>query len=561
MTAVWTAVEVAELQHFEFPGGYSPFETRGDCEFNVERARQAVNAARLFRHVKGPKGGQPIELEKWQAAFIANLFGWIRPDGLRRYRVAYVEVPRGNGKSTLCVVIVGVLMYIDDEPGADIFSAAGTRDQAKEVFNPFKHNVITNPSLNRISKCYQNSVVRFDKRSGMPVASYKAIAADADFQHGGSPYGIVFDELHVQPNRELWDVLETGKVKRLQPVTVAITTAGYDRESICYEQHDYARKVIDGVVEDESFFPVIYAAADDDDWRDPQVWRKANPNLGVSIREEDIASACKKAQEIPALENTFKRLHLNIWTESETRAIPMADWDACDEKPGDIRHSDWIQDRIQRLAGCRCFGGLDLSSKTDVAALALLFPPDDGNPMFESLLWYWVPEENAKRRSREPNNAGRYEQWAQYGYMTLVNGSRIDQNLIRLQVNQICEQFRLVNVAFDPWNAEKLRIELEADGVDMLQFNQTISYFNEPTKELLSMVAEKRLLHGGDPVLRWMASNLSVKEDASGNMRPDKKSSGDKIDGMVALIMAIGSFLANPEDPPNPYENRPLFVI
>ena len=282
-TAVWTIEQVKRLSKYKFPGGYSAWDTREDCTFDAAHATLCVNfGPKFFRHVKSVKGNPPIYLEEWQAALIANTFGWMRPDGRRRYRNVYLEVGRGNGKSTLCVVIVGILLYLDDEPGADIFSAAGTRDQAREVFGPFKQNVLTNPTLKAISNAYQNSITRIDKRTGLPIGVYKAIAADADFQHGGSPHGIIFDELHVQPNRDLWDVLQTGKIKRDQPLTVAITTAGFDKNSICWEQRQWAERVRDGLVPDKEFLPAVYAAEKDDDWSSPKVWRKANPNLGVS---------------------------------------------------------------------------------------------------------------------------------------------------------------------------------------------------------------------------------------------------------------------------------------
>jgi phage terminase large subunit-like protein len=520
----WTRAKVKELQFYVFPGGYSAHETRGDCTFDLEAAYRAVNFGPLFfKHVKGEKGGQPIELEEWQAALIACMFGYKRPDGTRRYRMVYLEVPRGNGKSTLCVIIVGILLYIDDEPGADIFSAAGSRDQAKEVFNPFKLNVLGNADLCAISQPYQNSVTRLDETTGLPIGVYKAISAEAGLQHGGSPHGIIFDELHVQPDSELWDVLQTGKIKRTQPLTVAITTAGFDRNSICYIQHEYAEKVRDGLVTDQEFLPAIYAADRKADWTDPQTWRDANPNIGVSIKEAALAVECAKAKEMPSYENTFKRLHLNIWTEADVRWITFDKWQLGDEEVPD-------------LTGCECWGGMDLSSTTDLSSLVLAFKRPDGGLYL--LCWLWAPEEQARQRAKR--DRAPYLEWANQGFLTLTPGSVVDYDRIRADVNEIGKQYNIREIAIDRWNSTQLTSQLMGDGFEMALHGQGYASMSGPAKEFEAMVCSGSLQHGGNPALAWMASNVAIEQDAAGNIKPSKKKSVERIDGIVAAVMAVG---------------------
>lgn len=538
-----TLDEAKAIEFCEFPLGYKPARDRGDCTFDAQMALRACEMGpRYFRHSRGRLGGKPLQLEQWQKNIIGTLWGWRRPDGLRRYRSCYIEVGRGNGKSTMCAIIAGLLMYLDDEPGAEIIGAASARDQAREVFNVFKMSVASSPSLNRISKLYQNSVVRVDPRTGLDVAVYKVASAEAGTAHGGSAYGVIFDELHAQPNRELWDVLESSKIKRDQPLTMAITTAGHDRQSICWEQHEYAENVANGSIPDQAFLPVIYAASVHDDWTDPQTWYKANPNLGVSLKLEDMQAACDKAKTSPGYTNTFKRLHLDIWTDLETLAIPMEDWDRCTPLKGESPEH-WRERMYEELADEQCYAGCDLSSKIDVTALVLWFPERR-----IVLPWFWVPHEAVTRRAADPSNRGRYQEWVARGFMETCPGVRIDQRMIKDRLVKLREHFTIMAVAYDKWNAEALRIELEAEGFNVIEFGQTISNFTDPTKELIASVHDHSIDHGHNPVLRWMASNLSTYTDPNENIRPDKKHSADKIDGMVAWLMAWGEQISQSGD-------------
>jgi len=361
---------------------------------------------------------------------------------------------------------------------------------------------------------------------------------------------VIYDELHAAPSRELWDVLSTSQGARHEPLMIAITTAGYDRHSICYEQHDYARKLLDGVVTDPTFLPVIYAAADGDDWTDERVWIKANPALQDFRDIEEMRALAHKAKEIPALQNTFRRLYLNQWTEQSERWIDMAAWDACAGPDG------WLELR-ERMKGRACFGGLDLSSRTDLTALVLVFEGDDERVI--ALPFFWVPEDGIEKRSR--NDRVPYDQWARQGLIHATPGNVVDQGHIREAINQMAADYRLQQLAFDPWNATKITTELQGDGLMVVETRQGFRSLSEPTKHLGALVAGRTFVHGGHPILRWMASNMVVRQDPNGNLAPDKAKAGERIDGMVALVMALSRQIVAQAEPPSIYATRGLISV
>jgi len=343
----------------------------------------------------------------------------------------------------------------------------------------------------------------------------------------------VVDELHAQPDRDLVDVLITSTGSRRQPLVWYITTADFARDSICNEKYRYACNVLEGVIPDNSFLPAIWEAKTTDDWTSPAVWAKANPNLGVSVSLEYLERECKRAQDVPAYENTFKRLHLNIQTEQDVRAIPMDQWNAC----GDSYTLD-------DLAGQTCFGGLDLSTKVDATAFVLVFPE-------QRRIWpiFWVPEETAKMRERQ--NKTRFDEWIRRGFMRTTPGNSIDHAFIRRTINEVSKQVFIKQIAFDPWNAAQLATELhDQDGFDVVEFRQGYHTMSEPTKMLLADIADGKIQHPNNPCLNWMASNVAVDEDAAGNLKPSKKKSTEKIDGIVAAIMAKGLAALEPVDSP-----------
>jgi phage terminase large subunit-like protein len=498
---------------------------------------------RLLHHVKGEWSGEVFKLQPWQRELIGELFGWKRPDGSRRYRRAYIEIPRKNGKSTLAAGIGLLLLFADDEPGAEIYSAAADRDQAAIVFDVAKGMVESSPQLQRLAEVFKRSITVPATRS-----SYKVLSADAFTKHGLNAHGVIFDELHAQPNRELWDVLSTSMGARRQPLLVAITTAGYDRESVCWEQHEYARQVIAGVIEDPAFFGYIAAADEADDWTAPETWTKANPGLGVSVKLDYLETECRRAQNSPAYQNTFRRLHLNQWTQQETRWLDLAAWDRCA-----------MAVDAEELRGRRCYAGLDLASTTDIAALVLVFPPSEPEEPYQALPFFWIPGENLVEKGRRDRVS--YDGWVRAGLMTATPGNVIDYETIRAAVELLGERYDIGDVAFDRWGAVQMSQQLEAAGFTMVAMGQGMQSMSPPTKELLRLVLDGRLAHGGNPVLRWMADNLVVQTDPAGNIKPNKAKSTAKIDGMVALIMALDRATRHGAAARSVYESRGLRVL
>lgn len=503
----------------------------GDFWFDELAAERACEFFSHLPHIKGPMAGQRFVLESWQRdQIIRPLFGWKRADGTRRYRTAYIEIPRKNGKSTLCAGIALYLLFCDGEEGAEVYSVAGTREQALAVFDPAEAMVRQVPWLDDSCK-----ILKSKKRVVYKNSFYKALAAESDDAHGLNPHGIIFDELHVQKRRDLWDALQTGKGARTQPLTVVITTAGYDRSSICWEQHEYARRVNDpnDALEDETFLGVIYGVDAEEDWTDPEVWAKANPNYGVSIRPEFLREECEKAKDSPAYENTFRRLYLNQWTEQEVRWMPMEHWDADHEC-------------IEPDTGRACFAGLDISSTRDLTSLVLVFPDDDGG--FTLLPFFWAPKDAATKRDKQDKQS--YMGWAKT-HIELTEGNAVDQSAIRAKMWDLSQKYDIQSVAFDGWNMDECFQQLVREGwpeSTLMKYPQNFAGYNEPMKRCLELVRERKLRHGGNPVLRWNASNVVAKEDPAGNLRPDKGKSSDKIDGFCAMLMALGLALPGGED-------------
>ncbi len=495
---------------------------------------------RFLRHGKGEWAGQPFRLMDWQRDdIIRPLFGWKRPDGTRRYRRVYVEIPRKNGKSHLAAGVGLYLTFADNEPGAEVYSAASDREQAAIVFDIARAMVETEPALSARSEVYRRSIVI--PRTG---SSYKVLSADVGTKHGLNAHGVIFDELHTQPTRDLWDVLKTSMGARRQPVLFVMTTAGYDRTSICWEIHEYAAKVRDGIVPDDSLLPVIYAANREDDWTDPAVWARANPGLGQTIKVEYVREECATARETPAYQNTFRRLQLNQWTEQATRAIDMDAWEACGAAVN-----------AEALAGCECFAGLDLSSTTDISALVLVFKRPEGR--FEVLPFFWIPRDNLAQRVRRDGVP--YDAWVRDGFIEATEGNVIDYDVIRARINALRKTYRIKEIAIDRWNATQLMTQLGSDGFTVVPFGQGWVSMSGPTKELLRLIVSAKLAHGGNPVLRWMASNLAVKHDAKENLWPVKDESSGRIDGIVALIMGLGRAVVTTEKR-SVYETRGLLV-
>lgn len=694
--------------------------------------------AKYLTHVKGEWAGRPLILESWESEFVRNLFGWKRPDGTRKYRKALLFIARKNGKTLLGAAIALYLLFADKEPGAEIYSVAADRDQAAIMFDTARGMVEGNQALASRCEVYRRAIVVPSTGS-----AYHVLSADAPSKHGKNAHGVLFDELHAQANRELYDVMKTSQGARKQPLFLMFTTAGFDRKSVCWEEYEYACKVRDGIIKDDTYLPVIFEAHaqpytekvqsltaverldimcscknvtsiqiekclrkvcanhamtvssdkrkncdrkdaestqtdqleqkdyvqhvtnspystqtqninaeqfssaqsgqpeinpesvqpmldggrsrkvsstwqnggeprnmasvdrntsgsrtnkadvaqsvewkqflssiivtiqkksedssalsatlesvfsetlkklyflhsntcsvrnvkldgssilidhDADDWTDPEIWRKANPNLGISPKIEFLVDECNRAKESAAYQNTFRRLYLNQWTEQETRWIDIEKWEACNE------HFD-----PDSLRGRRCIIGLDLASTTDIAAECLLFPPDDLEGIYLAMWRFWIPEENMRRRSLKDRVP--YVEWHKAGFIDATEGNVVDQNFIKAQIIEDCETYDVQEIAYDRWNATKLVTELVDEGLTMVPVGQGFQSMAAPTKEWEKLILGKRIAHNGNPVAKWMMSNVAVRQDPAGNLKPDKAKSTEKIDGIVAGIMALG---------------------
>ena len=485
-----------------------------------------------IKHVEGALAGQPFVLSPWQRDQIVRpLFGWQRADGTRRYRTAYIEVPKKNGKSTLAAGIALYLEFCDGEPGAKIFSVAADRLQAGIIFEIGAQMRDESPALARRSRRFRRSlyVPRWH-------ATWSVLSSDVQTKHGINAHAILFDELHAQRTRELYDALTGAVAARRQPLKIYFTTAGYDRTSICWKEHEYADQVLRGVKSDDTYLAVIYAAGEQDDWKDPKTWAAANPNLGVSVNVDFLTEECRKAQADPAAQNNFKRLHLNIWTSAESKWLPWGLWD---------KNSFSVDEHA--LEGRECFAGLDLAKTIDIAAFVRVFPPLSVDEPIKVLAHFWIPADNIRRRVLRDGVP--YDQWVQGGWITATEGDQIDYAFIRRHLQAANERTPMRELAFDRWGAEKLVTELTEDfGADVLvKFGQGYGSMSSPTIELYRLLLARKLAHGGNPVLRWMADNVMVVTDPAGNIKPDKGKSREKIDGIVALIMAIARLSLAPE--------------
>lgn len=517
---------------------------RKDYYFDPVAARRVINFfAKHIKHTKGRFAGTPFILEPWQRKVIKRLFGWKRKNnGTRKYRAVFIFVPRKNGKSTFGSGIALYLLHGDDEIGAEIVSAAGDADQANVIFSIAKDMNDSDPILRSRGKSFRKSLIVHETGS-----NYTVLSADAHTKHGKNLHGILFDELHVQKDRELYDVLKTSTGARSQPLEVYMTTAGFDRNSICYELYDYAKLVATEVIDDPSFMSVVYEADIKDDWTSEETWIKANPNYGISISKDYFEQQVREAKSKPAYENTFKRLHLNMWTESDVRAVNMLKWRQCAEIPINM----------ESLAGRPCWMGLDLSSVNDLAALALIFREND---MWVSLMRFFCPEETLKEKLAASRGRVPYDLWVRQGHLIATPGGRIDYGRIRGEINTLYNVYDIREIAVDPWNAHQLSAELEKeDGFTVVHVRQGIYSLNAPTKEFISSVSETKFAHGDNPVLTWNAGNLSTEEDAAGNLKPSKKRSPEKIDGCVAIITGLSRALVAINDS-SVYSERGLNV-
>lgn len=512
--------------------GYDPFRGADDFYFDEVEANDRVAFIECLKHVKGAKGGKQFILEDWQKGVIGCLFGWKRKRlDTRRYRRCLLYVARKNGKTPLAAAILLSAMLQDREPGAELYGAASEYKQACLLFDQVRGMIQQDDMWDKNGGPLQifdgqQKAVTWRKK----MTSYQVLTSGGKAKHGQNTHFVVIDELHAIDDREMLDTLETSIGARTQPIILYCTTADYQRISACNSTYKFACDVRDGVLGNKaalSFLPVIFEAEPGDDWTSPGTWRKANPNLGVSVSVEYLEEACAKAQAEPRFENEFKRLHCNIRTSQDVRWIPLSSWDECE--------SEFTEEDME---GRTCYGGLDMASKSDLAAFTLVFPMDvDGKQKYSVLAWFWCPADNLPERDRKDNTE--YAHWSDKGHLIATPGERTNHGWIRNEIVELKKRFKIKQIAYDGWNAEQIGQELSERGFEMVDFMQSCRQYNEPSQEFEACVAERRILHNGHPVLRWCVNNVTVRQDPRGNIMPDKAKSTEKIDGVTAMIMAL----------------------
>ena len=527
---------------------YKPtaFMAKGS-HYDKDAADYAVLFIESLCHTKGTWAGKPFELIDWQEQIIRDLFGILKPNGYRQFNTAYIEIPKKQGKSELAAAVALLLTCGDGEERAEVYGCAADRQQASIVFNVAADMVRMRPALAKRVKILDSQ----KRLIYLPTGSiYQVLSADVGNKHGFNTHGVVFDELHTQPNRKLFDVMTKGSGDaRMQPLYFLITTAGNDTKSICYEIHQKALDIIEGRKIDHTFYPVIYGAAENDDWTDPKVWKKANPSLGITVGIDKVQDACESAKQNPGEENSFRQLRLNQWVKQAIRWMPMDKWDACSFAVD----PDSLEGRV-------CYGGLDLSSTTDITAFVLVFPPLDENDKYAVLPYFWIPEDNISLRVRRDHVP--YDLWERKGYLQTTEGNVVHYGYIEKFIEQLGERFNIREIAFDRWGAVQMVQNLEGMEFTVVPFGQGFKDMSPPTKELMKLVLEERIAHGGHPVLRWMMDNIFIRTDPAGNIKPDKEKSTEKIDGAVATVMALDRAIRCGNDTSESvYDNRGILFI
>ncbi len=483
-------------------------------------------------------------LEPWQVFIIGSLFGWVDALGRRRFREAYMEIGKGNGKTPMCAGIGLYGLVMDCERAAEIYAAAADQEQAAILFRDAVRIVEASPDLAEIiTPSGGEHIWKLDHKPSLSF--FRTFSRESGSKSGTRPHMGLLDELHEHGTPQISIKVRAGAKRRDQPLFVEITNSGFDRTSICWEHHEHSRKVVQGFTPDEQWFAYVCALDEGDDpLRDESCWLKVNPNLDVSVPRTYLRTQVKNALGLPGEQNTVLRLNFCVWTEQDERWLDMHVWDACGATVD-----------IESLRGRECYAGLDLASTRDVTAFVLVFPDDDGT--FDVLPYFWVPKETMHdrvSRDRVP-----YDVWAREGNLRTTDGNVCDYDRVREDIREIAEQFDIREIAYDRWGATQLVTQLTADGANMFPLGQGFASLSSPTKELDKLIASQSIRHGKHPVLRWMAGNVAIEQDAAGNIKPSKKKSTEKIDGIVALVMALDR--ASRQSHGSVYDTEGVFVV
>jgi phage terminase large subunit-like protein len=500
-----------------------------------ERIHRVMHFFGMLKHSKGEWAGRTVIPEDWERFILSSVFGWVREDHTRRYRVAYVSIGRKNGKSTLAAGIGNYLFLADREPGAEIVTASTKRDQSRITHSESIRMIQSSPEFKSIVTILKDNLSVPRQHS-----KYEPLGADADTLDGLNLSGIIGDEIHAWKGRSLWDVLETATGARRQPLMFGITTAGTDRNSLAYQLHDYSTKILEGTIQDDSFFAYIATLDAGDSWEDENVWIKSNPNLGVSVKLSTLREECERAKQMPSAVNAFRRLRMNEWTESHSQWLDMAAYD-----------DGAIPVNPDELEGRECYAGLDLASTQDVTGLVLMFK--DAAGAYDLLPFFWIPEESIATRTKRDRVL--YDVWARDGFIFSTEGNVCDYDQIREFIRDLADRYKIQQIAYDRWNASQLVTQLQEDGATMVPVGMGFQSLSAPTKEFEKLILSRKIRHGGNPVLRWMMTNVSIKTDPAGNQKPDRSKSTEKIDGVIATLLALSRSIVTQEPTGSVYDN------
>ncbi|MFD2704075.1 terminase large subunit [Salibacterium lacus] len=511
--------------------------------FDEAKAQRTIKFIENLKHTKDPWYGVNFELLPWQREIVSDVFGTMNEDGYRQYNTAYVEIPKKNGKSEMAAAVALYMLGADGERGAEVYGAAADRQQASIVFDVAMEMVEQSPALKKRIKPTTSQKRMIYKPTN---SFYQVLSSEAFTKHGLNVHGVIFDELHAQPNRELYDVLTKGSGDaRMQPLFFLITTAGDDpdRTSIGWEVHQKALDVLQGHRKLTNFYPKIYGLGEDEDWTDEENWKKANPSIGHTIRIDTVRNWYEDAKESPAEEKAFRQLRLNQWVKIKTsKWLSLDIWDA---STGAV-----IPDKLK---GRECYGGLDLSSKIDLTSFVLIFTPTEEDPNYYVLPKFWIPEENIKERVQRDHVP--YDSWVQQGLIQTTPGNVIDYDFIKKEIMDAADMYDLQEVGYDKWHAEQIAIQLEEQDINMVPVIQGAKSMSEPMKNIEVLTRKQRLKHGGHKVLRWNLSNVETKMDENENVRPVKGKSIERIDGFVAMVNSMARIIVY-EDDSSVYENK-----
>lgn len=514
--------------------------------YNETKAKHTINFINNLKHTKGQWRGVPFELLPWQDKIIRDVFGTLKENGCRQYNTAYVEIPKKMGKSELAAAVALYMTCGDGEWGAEVYGCAADRQQASIVFDVAVEMVDQCPALKKRIK----PIMSVKRLVYKPTNSYyQVLSSEAFTKHGLNVHGVVFDELHAQPSRDLYDVMTKGSGDaRTQPLFFLITTAGTDRNSICWEVHQKAEDIIVGRKNDPTFYPVIYGIPDDADWSNEANWQKVNPSLGITVDIEKVRNAFMSAKDNPAEENLFRQLRLNQWVKQSTRWMPMDKWDDCDETID-----------ISLLRGRECYAGLDLSTTLDLTAFVLVFPPMRVGEKYIILPYFWIPENNQRQRVLRDHVP--YDVWEKQGHIRTTSGNVVDYRKIEADIKEIASQFVIKEIAYDRYNATQIIMNLQDEGLTMIPFGQGFKDMSPPTKQIFTLVLKNEIIHNNHPVLRWNFDNVYVEIDAAENIKPSKKHSTERIDGAVATVMALDRSIRNEGQKTSVYDDRGILVL